>query len=398
LGDGTATATGTVTHVITNEFAVYGNHTYDFTCTNFPLVVKVLDVVGGAFLVSTNSAIIQAAPIIGNGYDINAAANSTFNGTVASFTDPDLALTASSFTATIYWDDGTPFTSGTIVAFGSGSYLVQGSHMYLAAPLTSKTVAVTVYDNVDACAAPVPLPPTTISFTGTEPGISFVTNASLATYIAVGTEVSFTTNLATFTDSSLPPGDAFELSAAINWDDGTVSLGTVTTNAANQYVVSGTHTYLDDGVYTVSVEVVDIDGNHNTLSNITIVAEGQYTDLTSSVEALFGNVTIKQFKSSASLNHNVDFYYSEIVTLKNISGATLTGPFGLVLQRGAFQSDNLQLLNVTGQLPDGRQYIPLSVDTLKAKKTIKVTVQWTAAAKDTGPEILAVRLIAGPGL
>jgi hypothetical protein len=394
-GDGSATGTGIVQHVEANEFAVYVNHTYDVTCTNFPLIVKVVDLAGGAFCVSTNSAIIQDAPIIGNGYDIAAAANSIFNGTVAAFTDPDTALNASSFTATIDWGDETPFTAGKIVAFGNGVFLVQGIHNYVAAPLTSETIHVTVTD-ANVCAAPVTLPATTITFTGTEPGISFVFG-NLPTFISVGTATSFTTNLTTFTDSSLPPGDAFDLEALINWGDGTASDGVITTNAANQYVVTGTHTYLDDGTYPVSVEVEDIDGNHNTLSNITIVAEQQYTDLTSSVEVLFGTVKIIHEKS-AGKSKPEDYYYDQSVTLVNTSGATLKGPFGLVLSTTS-SSNRVDLLNITGQLADGREYVPLSIDTLRPKGKIKLNLIYSDAEQGaTGPVILPIRLIAGPGL
>lgn len=396
-GDGSATTTGTVTHVATNEFAVYGNYTYDSTCTNYPFVVKVLDITGGAFLVSTNSVIIQDAPIIGNGYTISAAANSTFSGTVAAFTDPDTALSASSFTATINWGDGTPYSSGTIVSYGSDVYLVQGTHSYIAAPLASEPVNVTVTDT-NVCGAPVTFLPTTILFTGGSPGISFLYGL-LSNYIAVTTDSSFTTNVATFTDSSLPPGDAFDLSALINWGDGSASDGIVTTNAANQYVVVGTHTYPDDGVYPVAVEVEDIDGNHSTLSNITIVAEAQVTDLTPSVEVLFGDlVKIKQYRSDGA-SSPYDYNYSEVVTIENISGATIAGPFGLVLNRTPFGANNLTLLNIMGQLTDGREYLPLSVDTLKAKGKLKVTLQWTGEAlAGKGPVVLPIRLIAGPGL
>jgi hypothetical protein len=163
-------------------------------------------------------------------------------------------------------------------------------------------------------------------------------------------------------------------------------------------VVTGTHSYLDDGTYTVSVEVVDIDGNHNTLSNITIVAESPVT-LVPGVEVLFGKLKIIHEKS-AGKSEPEDYYYDQAVTIKNISGATLTGPFGLVLNTTAgSNSTRVDLLNITGHLPDGREYIPLSVDTLKAKGTIKLNVLWSDAEQGaTGPTILPIQLISGPGL
>jgi hypothetical protein len=58
---------------------------------------------------------------------------------------------------------------------------------------------------------------------------------------------------ATFSD----PGSADTHTATIDWGDGTVEPGTVDETAGT---VSGSHTYLDDGIYTVTVTVTDDDG------------------------------------------------------------------------------------------------------------------------------------------
>src|SRR6266576_2511539 len=50
------------------------------------------------------------------------------NGTVATFTDPDSSATASEYSATIEWGDGTS-SSGTVSGSG-GSFSVSGGHTY----------------------------------------------------------------------------------------------------------------------------------------------------------------------------------------------------------------------------------------------------------------------------
>ncbi|MGD1019657.1 MAG: hypothetical protein ABSA12_10110 [Verrucomicrobiia bacterium] len=415
-GDGTAPTTGVVqdagtyTLITVNydssetttaeEFYVYGNHTYDAVCTNYTLIVKALDLTGGAYCVATATVIIADAPIEGSGFHINANANSAFSGPVAAFSDPDTALTASSFSATISWGDNTPYTSGTIVSYGNDVYLVTGTHTYVSPTTGDDYENVTVYvADPNLCNTPQSIP-SRIYFTT---GIGFVTNGVPATDV-VATDVAFCTNVATFTDSALPPGLMNDLSAVINWGDGFVSDGTIATNAAGQYVISGCHTYLDDGVWNVTVSVSDLsqptadDPPITSGTVITFISEASYTDLTADMEVLFGNVKILHEKS-AGKSESVDYYYSEMVTLENTSGTTLTGPFGLVLQTDEFGDNNINLLNITGQLADGREYVPLSTDTLKPKGKLKVTLQWSAQDRlAKGPVILPVRLIAGPGL
>jgi len=68
-------------------------------------------------------------------------------------------------------------------------------------------------------------------------------------------------------DSSAPPGD---VPATINWGDGHTTSGTVGTASVpgfgTLYTVSGAHTYADEGTYTVTVSVADVDTAWNTAS------------------------------------------------------------------------------------------------------------------------------------
>jgi hypothetical protein len=69
---------------------------------------------------------------------------------------------------------------------------------------------------------------------------------------------AFTGPVATFSDTDTDAAGSF--TATIDWGDGTTSDGTVTANAAGGFIVSGTHTYSEDGFSPVSVTVRDADG------------------------------------------------------------------------------------------------------------------------------------------
>jgi hypothetical protein len=72
-----------------------------------------------------------------------ASEGQSLNGMVATFTDPDLNSTASEYTASIDWGDGSTST-GTITG-SAGSYAVAGSHTY-AEESSGDAVSVTITD------------------------------------------------------------------------------------------------------------------------------------------------------------------------------------------------------------------------------------------------------------
>ncbi len=79
----------------------------------------------------------------------------------------------------------------------------------------------------------------------------------------------------TFTDTgSISPAGEFQ--ATINWGDGSCntnssSSGTITAASSGSYVVSGTHTYCDDGPYSITVAVTDPPLQAYTASNVATV-------------------------------------------------------------------------------------------------------------------------------
>ena len=68
--------------------------------------------------------------------------------------------------------------------------------------------------------------------------------------------------VATVTDPD-PASTASEYSATIDWGDGTSSAGTLSGPTGGPFTVTGSHTYIEEGTYTITVHVVDIDTPSN---------------------------------------------------------------------------------------------------------------------------------------
>ena len=75
---------------------------------------------------------------------VSATQGTSFNGTVATFTDANPLSQASDFTATIVWGDGTAATAGTVATNAGGGFKVTGTHTY--SKTGSFTTTITIND------------------------------------------------------------------------------------------------------------------------------------------------------------------------------------------------------------------------------------------------------------
>ncbi|MBV9606626.1 MAG: hypothetical protein JO027_16040 [Solirubrobacterales bacterium] len=75
---------------------------------------------------SFETEIVDTVPA--GGLSLTGSAGTGFTGTVATITDPNTSATASAYSATIDWGDGT--TSPGTISGGSGSFTVTGTHPY----------------------------------------------------------------------------------------------------------------------------------------------------------------------------------------------------------------------------------------------------------------------------
>ncbi len=208
------------------------------------------------------------AAITASGTPVNATEGSAFAGPVATFTDPATASTATDYSATIAWGDGST-SPGTITASGTGTsgntFSVSGQNTY--AEEGNYAVRVTITD-VD-----------TASNTATAHTTAVVTDAALAA-AGVPTQASptqFCGTTASFTDANAM-GSLTDFTATIDWGDATgTSAGTVAGGPGlTPYSVFGCHDFSSLGFFTVTTHIVD-DGGSTATATTTIVIFGGLT-------------------------------------------------------------------------------------------------------------------------
>jgi len=253
-GDGSAfEALTVVTNGTPGGFNLLGTHTYLIPGT-YTAHVELFDV--GQFIAFDVIATVTPAPPTVTGHDFSATEGNKYIGQVAHFTDADPTLVAANFTATISWGDGSSTTSGSIVSDGIGGFNVNGSHTYVDEGDYIVHVTVTVVNgpsgsgDAEATIADAPL------------------NATGFNLTCKGT--NFSDTVAALTDGN-PLAVASEFSAAIFWGDGKSSTGTVI-KAGSGFKVTGKHSYLKKGKYTVTITIRD--GGGSTASATTHINAG----------------------------------------------------------------------------------------------------------------------------
>jgi len=244
-GDGSGTSAGTVTGA-PGGFTVSGTHTFTDGGA-FPVRVFVTETGISPAPAATITALANVPDTDVLAATATAAISQTegqtFNGTVATFSDDNLATVASDFIASIVWGDGSSST-GTVTG-ANGQFTVTANHAYL--DEGTFTAQVTIAD--DATGGPTATTTTTATIAEGDqllpiPQIFQATAGS-----------SFSGNVATFKDNS-SFNSASDFSAIIDWGDGTTTPGSVSGNGST-FTVSGTHTYLHDGSIGVNVTFFD---------------------------------------------------------------------------------------------------------------------------------------------
>jgi hypothetical protein len=255
-GDG-STSAGTIVANANGTFGVMGSHTYAEEGSR-AVSVTVRDTGGSNTVASaTSMATTLDAPLSGSGALVAATEGAAFNGVVASFADQYPSGPPSDFSAIIHWGDGSS-SNATISPNGSGGFNVGGAHIY--AEEGSYTLSVTINDIGGASA--------TVS------GTANVADAALtATGLTVSaTEgISFTGAVASFADAD-PNGAATDYTVTISWGDGNTSLGTVSAIAGG-FSIMGTHTYAEEGPYSVTVSIADAGGASSSTGGTASVAD-----------------------------------------------------------------------------------------------------------------------------
>jgi len=271
-GDGTTSA-GTVAYDSTSaRFTVAGTHTY--LVPGSPTLTVTVNDAGGSVGSGSGPASVPVPLILVSAVPVSAVEGNPFSTTVASFTDPNPADTASNISATIAWGDGT--TSAGTVAYDpvAARYTVTGSHAYSeeGSPAFTVTVRGALTRSSASASATVsdaPLSAGVVSISPTE-------------------GKPLTGVVATFSDAN-PSATATDFSAAIAWGDGQSSAGTVAFDAASgRYTVTGSHTYAEEGSVLVSVTVRDTGGTTVTASGSVVVDDAPLSSQARDVAAVEG--------------------------------------------------------------------------------------------------------------
>ena len=189
------------------------------------------------------------------GPPITATEGTSFTGTIATLSDTASSLTASDFSATVHWGDGTS-TTGGVSATGTGTFNVAGSHSY--SDEGSYSVTVTVTEATGGTGA-----------TGSAGFDATVADARLSASPVSASATAgsaFAGTVATFTDANTG-APVSDYSTTIEWGDGSRSAGTVSSTGTGSFAVSGTHTYSSPGAYSAAVSVDDVGGSSATATS-----------------------------------------------------------------------------------------------------------------------------------
>jgi hypothetical protein len=168
--------------------------------------------------------------------------------TLATFTDPGNG-SASEFTATIGWGDGTTSTGSVQPSSGGGFAVLGSGHAY--ADDGSYQLTVTINDR-DGSSVTV-YPAATVSDAA-------LTAAGGSLAGTVGQPVSGT--IARFSDAG--GGPESEFTATVHWGDGSTGAGTVVPDPVAGYDINASHTYAAPGNYDITISVADRGGSQAT--------------------------------------------------------------------------------------------------------------------------------------
>lgn len=268
-GDGSSPSTGVITQPSGpgTGFIVSGSHTFEEG--SFPVSVTIKDVGGSmslsitTFIITDPNPVVAAAPA-----NPSTTEGQTLTAPIGAFTDPNPKALVSDFSATINWGDASAPTVGAVSKRADGTFVVSGSHMYIAPGTDPVTFTITDVGGGTLTAA-----------AGVTVAVADAPLSSAGATVSVpqGTALPATTNVATFTDAGVS-GPASNYTATVDWGDGTAVVPASTITSAGSangvtYSVNGGHTYVKAGVYAVTVRVTDVGGSLAIAHGVAVVGD-----------------------------------------------------------------------------------------------------------------------------
>ena len=238
-------------------FSINAAHTYGDEGT-YPITITVTDD-GGSVTVVSSAAHVSDAPLTA-GAPVALTPNTgqlLSNVVVANFTDANTGAPVTDFTAVIDWGDGTANSVGTVVSTGGGGFSVEGTHAYANPGVFATTTTVTDVGG------------SVVVIGGTATVTDVATTGTVRNFTAVEGQNTGTIVLGTFTDPN-PLATVSSVSAFLpagGWGDGTPTASTMLTvtqtgitAAGVTFEVTGSHTYAEEGSFTVNVSVTTSGG------------------------------------------------------------------------------------------------------------------------------------------
>ncbi|HEV8058850.1 MAG TPA: DUF4214 domain-containing protein [Gemmataceae bacterium] len=279
---------------LTSGTTPLANETVDFTfngtnegsATTDANGVAMLSVSLGALDAATYDGYVGASFGGGGAYDASSATT-------------DLTITPAK--QTITWTNPTDLLVGTPLGAAQLDATVSVAGPAPAGTLTYTPLAGTVFATGNDQTLSVAVA-ATADYQAASARVSInVTTAPSVTGVSFATTEgeSFTGTVATFTysNSTAPPA---EFNCSINWGDNQTSAGTVSANGTGGFVVTASHTYTNEGRYTVQATITAPNGANGSATSLAHVAR------TGNPPTLLGTVA-QQLVQSAE-------YYSDFVT------------------------------------------------------------------------------------
>jgi hypothetical protein len=248
-GDGDTTASVSIVadaHV-PGQFDVIASKSHPYAVGGSYTVAVTITDAGGASIVADGTAVVADLALTATGRSVTSKEGATFTGIVATFKDADRTKAASFYSATINWGDNTASAGVVQATTTTGSFKVQGTHIYKESGPYSITVTIN-----DPGGASI-----------TAKSSIAVADARLTNGAAAAIRImhgqTFSGTVATFVDmNSFAP--ATDFTAMIHWGDGMTSMATVSMTSTGHFQVVGSHVYANAGTYSYSVSIVDDDG------------------------------------------------------------------------------------------------------------------------------------------
>ena len=218
-------------------------------------ITVIINDAGGSRTEALSEAIITAGKIAVVAANKAAVEGQAFAGQVARFGDANPAEVAGNFIAVINWGDGI-ITPGVVAAAAAG-FTVSGTHTYDEGVFP---YLVTVTDENGNSAS------STATFTVADAALTPIAAGALS---SIAGQTLVNVPVGSFSDAN-PLATTSDFSVSIDWGDGPLLDAGTVIKGPGFFDVVGSHKYVKEGSYSISVVINDIGGSTTTVANSAI--------------------------------------------------------------------------------------------------------------------------------